>query len=52
MSDSGDQTACRNAVVPISYGGTFTGSFQVGSTTTFTITVGTATGGTAVCRPR
>jgi len=46
MSDTGPQDTCQGKTVPISYGGSFTGSFQVGSVATpFTVTIGPSTGG-------
>jgi hypothetical protein len=45
MSDSGDQTNCETKMVPVTYNGTYAASFQVGSTTPFTVTIGPLTGG-------
>jgi hypothetical protein len=51
MSDSGDQSACKGATIPISYGGTFTGSFAVGTSAPFTVVVGVPTGGVLFPHP-
>lgn len=45
MSDSGDQTGCKNATIPVSYDNTFNASFSVGVPSLFTFTIGNPSGG-------
>ncbi len=45
MSDSGDQTNCKNATIPVLYDNTYVANFSVGAPTLFTFTIGNASGG-------
>jgi hypothetical protein len=45
MSDSGDQTSCKNATIPVSYDGGYSANFSVGAPTLFTFTIGNPGGG-------
>lgn len=45
MSDTGDQTGCKSATIPVSYDNTYPASFSVGAPSPFTFTIGNASGG-------
>lgn len=45
MSDSGDQTNCKNATIPVLYDNTFGASFSVGAPTYFTLAIGSPSDG-------
>ncbi len=45
MSDSSDQTSCKNATIPVLYDNTFAAHFFVGAPSPFTITIGSPSGG-------
>jgi hypothetical protein len=45
MTDSGDQTSCESATIPVSYDNSYSASFSVGAPTPFTFTIGNASGG-------
>jgi hypothetical protein len=45
MSDSGDQTNCQTATIPVSYDNTYSANFSVGAPSPFTVNVGAPSGG-------